>query len=360
MTHRSALFPLAILVLLAAPIGFAYGQTRTFDIATFSLPEGWNAEQRGTVFVVRHVDEGSHQYCQVLIHTSQPGTGNLSEDFVREWQRTGWGRTSGDAPKPTATHSFVGFDGLQGGAPVEQAGRRSYVHLIVVAVPPRVMSVVLLAPDPQALADRYASSVKAFLGSMRFAAATAPPAAGATRPAAQPPSARHPTRPPDPATAGDLSQPGLAAAPQVEPRLVGRWDYDAGKALHALGEAHLDLRADGTFEYTSIVVIQTGSYVTGSRYAQAYKYQGRYKASGNGAVLFYAIGKGKLQSTSQFENFVELVRKLETKNARANDREYRWTLDGSGDTATFAATDGRTDQAEDLNGLNGGPFHRKK
>ena len=359
MRRRSTLFPLAILVLLTAPTSSAYSQTRTFDIATFSPPEGWDAEQRGSVLVLKHVDEGSRVYCQFLIHTSQPGTGNLGDDFAREWQRTGLGRTAGPAPKPSPTHSVVNFDGLQGGAAAEQAGRKSYVHLIVISAPPRVMSVVLLAPNPQALANRYASSVQAFLGSMRFAVAPAPPAATARRPAPPPPAGRS-VRPAEPGTAGDLSRPGSGAAPQVDPRLVGRWDYDAGKALHAAGEAHLDLRADGTFEYTSVIVIQTGSYVTGQRFGQAYKYTGKYRASGGGAVLFYAIGKGKLQSTSQFENFVELVRKLETRNARADDREYRWTLDGSGDTVTFVATDGRKDQAEDLNGLNGGPFKRKK
>jgi len=150
----------------------------------------------------------------------------------------------------------------------------------------------------------------------------------------------------------------LSAAPQVEPRLVGKWDYQSPSNLNASGEAHLDLRADGTFQYVSIVVIQTGSYVTGTRYAQAYKYEGKYRATGPGTLLFYAIGKGKVESTSKFDNFVEMVNKLETKNAKANDREYRWRLDGDG--IRFAATDGRTDQAEDLNALNGERFQRKK
>ncbi len=159
-------------------------------------------------------------------------------------------------------------------------------------------------------------------------------------------------------TSPSRSATSPAAASQVEPRLVGRWDYQSPANLNASGEAHLDLRPDGTFEYISIVVIQTGSYATGQRYAQAYKYAGRYKASGQGSLLFYEVGKGKLVSQSKFDNFVEMVRKLETKNAKANDREYRWSLDG--DALKFVATDGRTDQAEDLNGLNGDPFHRGK
>ena len=156
-----------------------------------------------------------------------------------------------------------------------------------------------------------------------------------------------------------FSAGALSAAPQVEPRLVGRWEYHEDGGLSGQSDAHIDLRADGTFEYVAVVVIQAGSYVTGSRYAQAYKYQGRYRASG-GTVLFFAIGKGKLVEQSNFDNFVERINKLETKNDRASDREYRWMLDSSGDAVRFAAIDGGTDQSKDLNSLIAGPFHRKK
>jgi hypothetical protein len=76
-----------------------------------------------------------------------------------------------------------GFEILHRNAPAVEGGRRSYGHLFVVAAPPRVMSVMVRASGPQEFIDTCSSSLKTFMSSMRFGAASHHSAGHTSRPA---------------------------------------------------------------------------------------------------------------------------------------------------------------------------------
>lgn len=180
--------PFAFFGLLVAAVAPAYCQTRTFDISTFTPPQGWESEQRATVIAFKHIDNAKGVFCQLLVHSSQPSTGNPTADFAREWKEVILNAFSGTEPQPAPGRSAAGISFMQGGATVEQGSHKYWAHLFAFAAPPKVVSVVVLATNPQTIGNIYASVVHTFLDSMRFAPAAEPlPAKSAGSPTAPDP-----------------------------------------------------------------------------------------------------------------------------------------------------------------------------
>ena len=67
-----------------------FGQTASFDIATFVPPPGWkhiNSPGLLTLQNTRTV-QGRTQFCQIFIFASQTGSTNPAENFLAQWNRS--------------------------------------------------------------------------------------------------------------------------------------------------------------------------------------------------------------------------------------------------------------------------------
>lgn len=171
--------PRASLAVFAAGLPVLVGQAlpsvaRTLDLMSFHPPAGWKVEDRGDRVVMTHT--GDSRYCLLVVHASQPGSGNLETDFLTEWNRA-VGSTL-DAREPTRPEKLElknGIRGLTGAATFQAEGQRGIAVLMVVGAGSRVVSVQILIPDQRAL-QAYEGAVDSFLSGLSIARTRATPA----------------------------------------------------------------------------------------------------------------------------------------------------------------------------------------
>ncbi len=63
----------------------AFAQAETFDIATYTIPGGWEKSAKDGVVSYITTDETKGIYCIISIYASQPSKGIASEEFDRNW-----------------------------------------------------------------------------------------------------------------------------------------------------------------------------------------------------------------------------------------------------------------------------------
>jgi hypothetical protein len=145
------------------------------DLARFKPPAGWKAGRTQTAASFTHVDEVANTYCILGVYQSTPSRGSAAMDYAAEWDaivRNGF--ETGQTPKPAAARTSAGLSYLVGGAAAVQGEVRSYVKLLVFPAGDRVVSVMLSASNPDALAARE-PAIRAFLDGLRIEGAAAKP-----------------------------------------------------------------------------------------------------------------------------------------------------------------------------------------
>ncbi len=75
---------LLILIGLGLTIS-AFAQTETFDIATYTIPQGWEKSTREGVVSYIATDNAKGIYCTISIYASQASKGTAREEFDRNW-----------------------------------------------------------------------------------------------------------------------------------------------------------------------------------------------------------------------------------------------------------------------------------
>lgn len=149
------------------------------DLARFKPPAGWKAGRTQTAASFTHVDEAANTYCILGVYQSTPSRGSAAQDYAAEWDaivRNGF--ETGPAPKPAAARTGAGLSYLVGGAAARQGEVRSYVKLLVFPAGDRVVSVMLSASNPEALAARE-PAIRAFLDGLRIEGAAVMPSPAA-------------------------------------------------------------------------------------------------------------------------------------------------------------------------------------
>lgn len=138
----------------------------TFDIAAFTPPPGWKAEQKSGSIGYTHIDSATRTYCVLGIYASTPVSG-----FAKEWDalvRRGFPAAA--LPPATAGRTPSGIDFMEGGALAFQGSQRSWAHLMVFAAGDRSLSVLLLATDEAAMRARQ-TPIEGFVRSLRLSTA---------------------------------------------------------------------------------------------------------------------------------------------------------------------------------------------
>jgi hypothetical protein len=174
MTPRSRPWTVAFLFLAASP---AAAETRTFDLVTYTAPDGWKVAEtdRGLVSVSRTTPAG---YCMVNIYGSTPAVGDLDACFASEWKavvlRTIDSTGDGDAT-PAATQGNVGNTrAAMGGTPATIKGAPAIALLMVLDAGASVVSIVTLASNMETF-QGCSAEVQKLLGSVSVRRVAAPP-----------------------------------------------------------------------------------------------------------------------------------------------------------------------------------------
>lgn len=185
----------AFMALALAPA--ASPQATTFDIATFTPPNGWQrSDQTGLVQLqaVRTAN-GRTSYCQIYLFASHSGSSDAAQNFAAEWGRLiaqpfGVARV----PQTETKASPDGWTAVSGGANAVQRGIPVTAILFTVTGHDRVMSVVIDASSQEFMPD-----IRNFMSSLAFHAQSpapdqAPPPGVAANP--PPPAGPEPAGPP--------------------------------------------------------------------------------------------------------------------------------------------------------------------
>ncbi len=64
----------------------AFAQKETYDLISFTPPQGWKKEERSTLVVYTHIDQAKKSWCQLSIVKSTTSKGSMDQDFQSEWQ----------------------------------------------------------------------------------------------------------------------------------------------------------------------------------------------------------------------------------------------------------------------------------
>src|ERR1700744_4038577 len=137
------------LVPLLISLGLAqsgFGQTETFDIATFVLPRGWSQTQSNGILIVQdhRTVQGRVQFCQIYLFPSQLSNASATANFQAEWDAKvarKFGLASRITPQPTISPN--GWTSLTDRADVVNQGVPLRVLLLTATGFGRYVSVIV-------------------------------------------------------------------------------------------------------------------------------------------------------------------------------------------------------------------------
>lgn len=150
------------LLLFLAGSSFAQ-QKETFDLATYTVPNGWKKTSNTTNVVgyaITNNQKGA--YCQIGIYASTASKGNLQADFESEWQELvvkPYKPTT--KPELTPSASENGWDAQIGAAPFEFSGAQAVAMLVTATSNGRCISILIMTNT-----DAYQAEIERFLGSV--------------------------------------------------------------------------------------------------------------------------------------------------------------------------------------------------
>ena len=148
-------------------------QATTFDIATFTVPAGWQrADQNGMAQLqISRTVSGRPTYCQIYLFASHPGSADAVQNFGAEWGRLiaqPFGVIA--APRPESRTTPGGWTATTASVGVVQRGIPVTAILFTVTGHGRVMSVVF-----NETGQDYTAEIRSFIGSLAFRSADQAP-----------------------------------------------------------------------------------------------------------------------------------------------------------------------------------------
>lgn len=175
--YKSALVSVVVWTLLCP---FAFGQSspqpRNFDIATFTPPQGWTAEDRGDSFAMTKIEGTS--YAILVVYRSVKSSGGVQADFKSAWQTHAVARMGvKQVPKQEPPQKSEGWDIVLGTAPGENEGGQFAQLLSTASGFGKSMSVAAIVAG-----DAYLPQIDAFLGSLKLDANAAVGPSGGNEP----------------------------------------------------------------------------------------------------------------------------------------------------------------------------------
>lgn len=160
---------LGLLVLISTA---ARAQQQTFDIATYSLPKGWQKETTGSSVLLSREDPAKDIYCFMQLYKALPGTADSKANFDDAWETIVKKAVTIASPpemQPAATDN--GWEIQSGYALFESDDTKGIAMLITSTSNGKMVNLVILTNT-----DSYEKDISAFLESISLK--IVPPANG--------------------------------------------------------------------------------------------------------------------------------------------------------------------------------------
>jgi hypothetical protein len=164
-----------LFVLLAGTLFLSnrmYAQTENFDIATFTVPQGWQrTDSTGIVsFHDARTDNGLTSFCQINLHVSRKSSGNATKDFTTSWNELIVKPTNiKTKPKTQTEKTDDGWTVVSGSVNITTQGITFTCMLITTTGFNKTMSILV-----QVAGNQYTSIIQSFLQTLSLNAKATP------------------------------------------------------------------------------------------------------------------------------------------------------------------------------------------
>ncbi len=132
----------------------AFGQTQTFDIATFNAPLGWSKEVKDFAASLVKTNNKTGSWCRVTIYKSIKGSGDAVVDFSSEWNslmvKNNWGTAVAPQPETVTEEGWISKSAV---ATFQYENKDAYSLLSTVSGYGVVLSVVVLMNSQEFMRD---------------------------------------------------------------------------------------------------------------------------------------------------------------------------------------------------------------
>ena len=139
-------------------------QKETFDIITFTVPQGWDKKPSERAIQFSKEDAATGTYCLITLYKSVPGTASSKENFDLAWTSIVKEIvTVSSAPEMQPAAIEDGWEAQSGYAPFEGEGSKGIVVLVTSSRFQKMVNIVILTNT-----DVYEKDMTAFLESVSF------------------------------------------------------------------------------------------------------------------------------------------------------------------------------------------------
>ncbi|WP_309609477.1 hypothetical protein [Flavobacterium sp.] len=137
-------------------------QKEIFDIATYSIPQGWKKQTSESTLQFTKEDANKDSYCAITLFKSMPSTATVAENFDLTWKSVVKQMVSATAePQLQPTETENGWETQTGFATFETEGSKSVVYLITSSDNVTMMSMLILTNS-----DVYQTEITNFIESI--------------------------------------------------------------------------------------------------------------------------------------------------------------------------------------------------
>ena len=145
--------------------GLVFGQTETFDIATYTAPKDWKKDANTGVVAYTNVNTTSGAFCILALYACSPSIGDAQKDFDKEWNdRVVIAHKATETNPKTETQTTAdGWKTISGAAPIKLEGTDAYAILTVFSGFQKKFVVLTLLND-----QSYLTGVDAFLENIKL------------------------------------------------------------------------------------------------------------------------------------------------------------------------------------------------
>lgn len=156
-------------ILIAASIGI-HAQVITYDVITATVPEGWTkVENENSNINYTKIDQKKKAWCRVAIYKHTAGTGNLQNDFNKEWTDIVTTAQPGvSAPVLSESIQVSGWSAITGTGQFSFDNRNCTVLLRTFMEGQRCASVMAMTNDLSV----FETTIQSFLASVSLVAPT--------------------------------------------------------------------------------------------------------------------------------------------------------------------------------------------
>jgi len=151
-----------LLCALCALVVNTFAQKETFDLTTYTPPNGWKKQPAETAIQFSKEDEAKGTYCLMTLYKAVPGTANSKENFDLAWTSIVKEMvTVSSAPEMQAVTTENGWETQSGFAPFESDGTKGVALLVTASAIDKMVNLIVLTNT-----DVYEKDMTAFLESI--------------------------------------------------------------------------------------------------------------------------------------------------------------------------------------------------